>query len=209
MQTRSSAQYRSLLTIVTIAFVSCALPPSSALADTAEESGLFKFGQADLKWFGMSIYSISLWSEEDASLDKLYENDLILSIRYDRDVSKERILKTTRKEWKRLDGRLDESETEWLKVLEGIFPDVSEGDILASRMEPGKDTRFYLGKEQIGTVNDPAFGPAFFAIWLDPNTSQTRMRDELLYNFPALPNTDKPVSAESADAAPARTGARG
>jgi len=41
-------------------------------------------------------------------------------------------------------------------------------------------TQFYFGDRLLGQITDSAFGPAFFAIWLDVNCSYPKIRDELM-----------------------------
>ena len=41
-------------------------------------------------------------------------------------------------------------------------------------------TQFYFGDRLLGEVPDPAFGPAFFAIWLDAKCRYPEVRDGLL-----------------------------
>jgi hypothetical protein len=45
---------------------------------------------------------------------------------------------------------------------------VSPGQTIAGIHLPGAGTRFYLDERPLGRIDDPEFGPAFFAIWLDP-----------------------------------------
>jgi hypothetical protein len=37
-----------------------------------------------------------------------------------------------------------------------------------------------LNGDPLGEIADPAFGPAFFAIWLHPETSAPKLRSALL-----------------------------
>jgi hypothetical protein len=60
------------------------------------------------------------------------------------------------------------------------FPDLKAGDRLVGVNVPGRETRFYLNDKLFSTVPDPAFGPAFFGIWLHPRTSEPAFRQELL-----------------------------
>ena len=40
---------------------------------------------------------------------------------------------------------------------------------------PGGETRFYDAQRYLGSIADPAFGPAFLRIWLDERTRGTRL----------------------------------
>jgi len=162
-----------------LAMLACLLPLGAGACPTAD-LGLVKLGEGKLRWFGLPIYTASLWSEPGASLEDIYMRPLLLLIDYDRNISKERILRTTRQEWKRLNGEYPERETAWIESLAKIFPDISAGDQLSTRVTPGGETCFYLGNQPIGRVRDAEFGPAFLSIWLDPNTRSEALRAKLL-----------------------------
>ena len=66
------------------------------------------------------------------------------------------------------------------RLLDEAETDVKAGDSISSLFIPGKGTRFYFGQREIGYIIDNDFGPAFLAIWLDPNTREKRMRKNLL-----------------------------
>jgi hypothetical protein len=70
--------------------------------------------------------------------------------------------------------------TSWGAVMRRAFPEIKAGDRLIGVNLPGRETRFYLNGKLFSTVSDPAFGPAFFGIWLDPRTSEPAFRRELL-----------------------------
>jgi hypothetical protein len=156
------------------------LIPALTSASPGEELGLTKLGEGKLRWFGLSIYTASLWSNSETSLGNFYENPVLLTISYDRNISKDRILQTTRQEWERLDGVFDEREALWIESLTRIFPDVKAGDQISSLVLPDGQTHFFLGKQEIGRVDDAEFGPAFLSIWLDPNTRSKPVRAKLL-----------------------------
>ncbi len=110
----------------------------------------------------------------------MYDRPVMLRIEYDWNVSRERILKSTRAEWKRLDGKLDAREQNWLNELAAIYPDIRSGEYLSSLILPGSGTRFYLGDNEIGRIDDTEFGQSFLAIWLDENARDSRVREGLL-----------------------------
>jgi hypothetical protein len=60
-----------------------------------------------------------------------------------------------------------------------IFPDVKPEDrIVGVHLSEG--ARFFHNDRFIGSVDDPAFARAFFAIWLDARTSAPELRALLL-----------------------------
>ena len=68
----------------------------------------------------------------------------------------------------------------WDMAMKQIFPTVNEGTRLTGVYRPGQPTRFLLNGDPLGEIADPAFGPAFFAIWLNPDTSAPKLRSALL-----------------------------
>ena len=156
------------------------LLPVSALACPDAESGLIKLGEGKLRWFGFPIYTASLWSETGASLQDMYSQPVMLELDYDRDLSKEQIIKSTREEWKRVNMVYPEREAVWLESLANILPNISAGDRLSSRVTPAGETCFYLDGQKIGRVSDAKFGPAFLSIWLDSQTRSRSLRAKLL-----------------------------
>ena len=63
--------------------------------------------------------------------------------------------------------------------MAGIFPDVRPGDHILGVQLPDA-ARFFFNDRTIGTIDDPAFARAFFAIWLDARTSAPDLRAALL-----------------------------
>jgi hypothetical protein len=66
----------------------------------------------------------------------------------------------------------------------GLFPDVEKGRKLAGVNLPGTGARFYFDGQLLGSIDDPAFARAFFAIWLDERTKAPQLRESLLKTVP-------------------------
>ncbi len=64
--------------------------------------------------------------------------------------------------------------------MKQVFPDVDKTTQLTGLYVPGQPTRFLRNGTTIGEITDPAFGPAFFAIWLHPKTTAPKLRTALL-----------------------------
>jgi hypothetical protein len=148
--------------------VSCAATP-------LPEEDFELTGSGNLRWFGLKIYTASLWSRPTE-----HGREQLLLIEYARGASSERLYASTRDEWVQLHGQPGPKATAWLDELERIYPDVATGSRLACLVEPGGPTRFYLNDQSIGTIAAPDFGPEFLAIWLAPETSRPRLRRKLL-----------------------------
>lgn len=68
----------------------------------------------------------------------------------------------------------------WHSQMDQIFPDVQVGDTLAGLYNEDKETVFFYNGELIGRIQDPLFGEYFFGIWLGKDTTESRLRSELI-----------------------------
>ncbi|HWV14502.1 MAG TPA: chalcone isomerase family protein [Cellvibrio sp.] len=81
----------------------------------------------------------------------------------------------------RKQGFLDEVKlAAWHAQMKSIFPNVNHGTVLSAVFMPEKHTIFYKGTDTIGSIKGDDFGQLFFGIWLDPKTSEPKLRRELL-----------------------------
>lgn len=103
-----------------------------------------------------------------------------LTLTYNHSFTGAEIAKTSIDEMKRLG--LDDADAidRWLQQMQAIFPDVAKGDTLTGIALPHGPTIFCQGGRRIGSIKDPAFGPRFFAIWLDEKTKSPALRRNLL-----------------------------
>ena len=142
--------------------------------------GLEMVGQTTLKRFGLHIYDASFWVLEDKKTDFLITNTCALSITYARNIRVQQLLSSTKKEWERLGFAGQYPIEAWLMILENIWPDVMKGDQLIVITNPSGKTSFYNNRTSLGTIEDPDFGAAFLAIWLDEKSRFKKNRKELL-----------------------------
>lgn len=141
-----------------------------------------QIGQGEFTWFGLGIYTATLWS---AAKTQDMNTPFALQLTYHRHIGAQRFVDSSIAEMRRLGERHGspvsaDQLTKWEGYLSRIFPDVSDGDQLVGVFIPGKGCRFYDRNRQLGQVDDPEFARAFFAIWLDPDTRDTDLRNHLL-----------------------------
>jgi hypothetical protein len=161
-------------------------PLPQSVLDAAPESNFQLLGYGRFRKLLWDVFDASLWVQGD---DWRLEEPFALELRYVRDIDGEDIVDSTRDQLKQV-GYSDPSLVEpWIEQLRTIFPDVKNGDRLVGLQLPGQPTQFFHNGRPIGSVTDPAFGPAFFAIWLGPKTSQPALRNELLGSGCAKPAT--------------------
>ena len=103
-----------------------------------------------------------------------------LSLIYGMHFSSQELVERSIREMQRVASPSAQQLAQYRAALARIFPDVDQGDrVTAIRTQDGR-TVFYFNARLAGTVNDPSFAPAFFGIWLSPETSEPAMRANLL-----------------------------
>jgi hypothetical protein len=155
--------------------------PTAVTADLALAKSLTVRGNAVMRFFGLKVYDIRLWT---ASKPYAANDFFALELEYDLKLNGKEIAKRSVEEMKK-QGYTDEAAlARWLGAMTRIFPDVKAGDILVGVNVPTAGARFYLqsnGQSRfVGEVAEPAFATAFFDIWLSDKTSEPRLRTRLL-----------------------------
>ena len=141
---------------------------------------LQRVGAGKLTWLGQPIYDASLWTSEGRFRGYASQEPVALSLWYQRQFSRETLLRITDTAWKRLGELPAERRERWLASLRTFWSDVRPGDNVTTVVVPGKGTRFYDERGFMGQIDDPDFGPAFLAIWLDSRSVVADLRVQLL-----------------------------
>ena len=134
-------------------------------------------GTAKLSWFMMDVYKASLHTEDGVYTDKQYPQ--ALKIRYQRDFNKEVLVEATAKEWQKMPISRQQYKP-WLKQLSTLWPDVKRGDSITFLVAENGQGSFYHNNRLLGQVDNMEMSEAFLAIWLAQNTSQPRLRRQLI-----------------------------
>lgn len=144
-------------------------------------------GRGTLRFLGMRVYEATLWTAgaprtgAPGSGAPPFDRDFALELVYAMSLSGARIAERSDHEIGRQPDRGSAAErANWLARMRAIFPDIRAGDRLIGIYRVGGPTRFLLNDKLLGEVDDPAFGRAFFGIWLDPRTSEPALREALL-----------------------------
>jgi hypothetical protein len=105
-------------------------------------------------------------------------NSLLFEIEYLRDITSIDLVDRTIEQWKHLD--IAESEySQFVPILKAIWPDISSGDKLTMLLQNNQSV-FYFNDVRVGHIEAKEFSKLFLDIWLSPNTSQTKLRNQLL-----------------------------
>lgn len=162
----------------------CAVPAQaeSIPAPVRNEIGDARLaGQGSFRWFGLKIYDAELWvGDQGYHPDDPESARYALSLIYARDLYGRQIARASIDEIRKLGlGTVAQHEV-WLKQMTVLFPDVREGTRISGIHLPGHGARFYLNGDLLGEIADSEFARAFFAIWLDPRSSASSLRNSLL-----------------------------
>ena len=136
-------------------------------------------GAARMRFLGMDIYDARLFAPA------LKRNDytatpFALEVQYLRGFDGTSIAERSLKEMRRVGNISPEKEKSWLDAMRNAFPNVKSGDRITGFHKPGVGTRFFVNGVARTAIDDPEFSRFFFGIWLSPNTSEPKMRAELL-----------------------------
>ena len=151
--------------------------PTPISVDVAESKSLTRRGDAVMRFFGLKVYDIRLWTPGRPHRD---EDVFALELVYDLGLKGAEIAKRSADEMRKI-GYTDEAKLKrWTEAMMTAFPDVKQGDTLVGVSVPGKEARFYSRDKFLAAVPDPEFAKAFFGIWLSEKTSEPRLRERLL-----------------------------
>ena len=151
--------------------------------DVARIERLTEVGHGTLHWFGVTIYRATLRSANGRFSSPTVQ-PLSLTLTYQHRITRRQLIDITAGEWARL-GLADEpTRRGWAATLEGIWSDVEAGDEISVLVAPAASTRFYRGDRLLGQIEDPAFGPAYLAIWFDARSQVGRLRTDLMGSTP-------------------------
>lgn len=136
-------------------------------------------GHATLRFLGLAIYDIRLWSAAPLPRDGIVQQPFGLELQYARALQGDKIAQRSLDEMQRIGKPSIEQTQRWLVTLKRLFPDVAAGDRLTGVNAAGR-TLFFHNARPLGMVDDADFGPLFFGIWLAPATAEPRLREQLL-----------------------------
>ena len=146
-------------------------------SNVCEECKFFN-GQGFLRFFGIKIYQATLFSEHKSG--EIFNSKFFLRIKYFRDFKGKDIAKISFKEMHRLNLVAKENESVWLAWMEENIPDIKKNDVLKGVYVPGEGIVLHHNENAVAISSDEYFARSFFLIWLHENTSEPKLRKELL-----------------------------
>jgi Chalcone isomerase-like len=183
----SAARRRALV----LAAAALCAQPLAALASRApprevqgDLPGAQLQGQGRLRFLGLHVYDIRLWTLAPLRGDDALGTGAALEIEYARRLNGLAIAERSLAEMRRV-GEVTAVDSErWLVAMKRLFPDVQAGDRITGVHRPGEGARFHFNGRLAGEVRDADFARLFFAIWLSPRTSEPQLRAALLGSAP-------------------------
>jgi len=143
-------------------------------------------GTGRLTWFGFHVYDAALFVPPRFDAADAISQPFVLELTYARRLDGRSIAEASRDEIERLGFGSDIQRAGWHRQMLKLFPDVEKGRRLAGVNVPGAGARFYLDGQFLGSIDEPGFAHAFFAIWLDPRTRAPQLRENLLKGAPPM-----------------------
>jgi hypothetical protein len=154
--------------------------PAAPPAVTQSLGAAQKKGQSRLVVLGFNIYDARLWATENFSVSDFSKHGFALELQYLRNFSGKMIAERSLKEMRRLGTVSDDKAKQWLSLMLQAFPDVKKGDQLIGVHQSDGSASFFLNGRRISEVRDDEFARLFFGIWLSPQTSEPKMRNDLI-----------------------------
>ena len=160
-------------------------PPAGAPAHVRKYVGDAPLaGAGRLTWYGLHVYDAALYAPARLEPAHPTAQGFVLELTYARRLAGKDIADASRDEIERLGFGTEAQRARWYEQMVKLFPGVEKGRRLAGVNVPGTGARFYFDGRFIGSIDDPAFARAFFAIWLDERTKAPQLRESLLKPAP-------------------------
>lgn len=136
---------------------------------------LIKLGESTFSFLWMDVYSSTLFSNEDAFREDAF---LRLENTYHMDFSAEELFDSTREELARVSDADDATIDTWMTQLDGVYPNVKEGEVIAAESD-GKSVKLFHQDKPIGALNGKDFTIAFMGIWVSLESRSPSFSKEL------------------------------
>ena len=156
-----------------------ALAANSAHANTRlNTDNLQLVGKATLSKLFWTIYDSRLVSHTGEY--KGIEAGLTLELTYQRKISAEQLIDSTREQWQALSLYESEQSEQWLAALKKMWPDVNKSDVLTLQVDENMQSHFFFNNQLIGVMSDSLFTQHFLSIWLSPNSRYSTLQQQLI-----------------------------
>jgi hypothetical protein len=152
-----------------------AKPPSAATLRTPR-----LVGQQRFTYWGFEVYDASLWASAPFVAEDWAKQVLVLELRYLRDFKGADIAQRSIDEMQGQRPLSNTQQSSWLTTQKSLIPNVRAGERITGIYSPDKGIQLLHQDRVLGDLRDPEFAQRFLGIWLAPETSQRKLRQQLL-----------------------------
>jgi hypothetical protein len=156
--------------------VCCYLLINSACA--AADVNFNKVGEARMEYLFWDVYDATLFTPSGTYQSG--KNPLKFKLTYLRDFAAKDIVKATKEQWQHL-GKPQLS-SRYADTLLALWPDIKKGESLTLLTNEQGQSIFFHNDNELGKIAEREFATEFLAIWLSENTSEPKLRKQLLGN---------------------------
>lgn len=165
-----------LATLLLISPVPEALALEKSSTNVLDKTLVKLVGEAQFSMLFWDIYHSQLFTPSGEFDDVI--PGTVFEIKYQRNISQSDLIERTIEQWQHL-GFSEETYQAYPPVLAALWPDITKGDKLTLVVSE-RSSDFYFNERFLGRVNDDSFAQIFLAIWVSPNTSQPKLRQQLI-----------------------------
>ena len=137
-------------------------------------------GQGTLKVLFFEVYDIRFLSDSNPFS---WENKFQLEFKYKRDVKKESVIESSIKEIRRQSSFVNRDISTWQEFLEQSIKPVQKGTHATVSWNPEGYITFHYENNDPTIIEDEDFARAFLNIWLGEESSQPKLRSQILGNL--------------------------
>ena len=137
-------------------------------------------GEGTLKVFFLEIYDLSLIADSPTFS---WQNKFKLDFIYTRNLKKESVIESSIKELRRQSSVSESNIESWQGYLEQSIKPAQEGTHATVLWNPEGHITFHYENSDPTTIEDKDFARAFLNIWLGEETSQPKLRNQILGNL--------------------------
>jgi hypothetical protein len=137
-------------------------------------------GKERFTYWGFEVYDASLWANATFVAEDWGKQLLVLELRYLRNFQGADIAQRSMDEMQGQRPLSDTQKKNWLATLQALIPNVRAGESITGVYAPDKGMQLLHQDRILGELRDPEFAQRFLGIWLAPETSQRKLRQQLL-----------------------------
>jgi len=137
-------------------------------------------GQQRFTYWGFDVYDASLWASTTFVAEDWATQLLVLELRYLREFKGADIAQRSIDEMQGQRALNPTQQSNWSATLQALIPNVRAGEHITGIYTPNKGMQLLHQDRVLGELRDPELAQRFLGIWLAPETSQRKLRQQLL-----------------------------